>query len=95
MLTRIGTCNNCGACCYVYSNVLKHFHVCEAYTNLSDKHCTIYNNRPKECREFPRDPADLERVKQWCSLKFVDNKGRIVEGLVDINGKPIKLTLAP
>jgi uncharacterized cysteine cluster protein YcgN (CxxCxxCC family) len=84
-LYKIGTCNNCGACCYVYSHTLKRFHVCEAYTTKSRLHCSVYDKRPKECREFPTGPTDLERVAKWCTLKFTDDQGRIVD--IDKNVK--------
>ena len=86
---RVGECCDCGACCYIYSKVLGHFHVCEHYTNLSSKHCTVYANRPAECRSFPKYPMDLERVWRWCSFRFVDENGRVVDPYME---KDVKLT---
>jgi len=33
--------------------------------------CTIYENRPKECREYPKEPADL---LPGCGFSFVEVK---------------------
>ncbi len=42
-----------------------------------------YGQRPKECAEFPRGPDDLDRVKQYCSIRFVDENGRVVDSWMD------------
>jgi hypothetical protein len=81
-LTRIGVCNHCGACCYIWSNTLHRFHVCEAYTTKNpDGKCGVYGNekRPKDCEQFPTCPEDLERVSKYCVYRFVDERGRVVE----------------
>jgi len=87
---QIGTCNNYGACCYIYSPKLGHYHLCEQYDPTKEKHCRLYmsKKRPKQCRDFPRGPADLENVKEWCSIRFVDEKGNTIDGCMD---KRVKL----
>lgn len=48
-------CQECGACCYTFSipGVKETGEVCP---HLTEKHgqvaCSIYENRPKECRDF-------------------------------------------
>ena len=85
-LTQVGKCNNCGACCYIYSQTLRRYHWCEHYSfTMMRGHCTVYGTqlRPRECAEFPRGPMDLERVAKECCIKFVDDKGRVVDGSMD------------
>lgn len=95
-LTQIGACNNCGRCCYVYSNTLKRFHWCEFYSvTRPGGHCLVHKNRPEVCKSFPRGPDDLERVKLMgakCSIQFVDEAGRVVDCWMDKNVQltPIK-----
>ena len=88
---RVGECSNCGACCYIYSKQLGHFHVCGMYDASTDKHCRLHGkpNRPKECIEYPSCPMDLERVWRWCTYKFVDELGRVVDPYMQKN---VKLT---
>lgn len=75
--------------------MLGHFHVCEFYTvNNPAGHCRLYGTgqRPKECTKFPRGPDDLDRVKQYCSIRFVDENGRVVDSWMDPNVRltPVK-----
>lgn len=87
--TKIGNCNNCGACCYILYPDMK-WRICFNYNIHSDHHCKIYSNRPKECREYPRTPMDLERVAKWCSLQFIDEKGRVIDPQMDKSVKLVK-----
>lgn len=89
-LYQIGKCNDCGACCMLRADDMTE-HICPYYTIKSNQHCTLFGSkkRPRECAEFPRGPADLERVAKWCSIKFVDEKGVTVDGMMD---KRVKLT---
>jgi hypothetical protein len=84
--TKVGNCNNCGACCYVYSPRLKRFHLCEMYSvTRPGGHCLIHGkqNFPKECAAYPRSPMDLERVQDKCCIQFVDEKGCVVDPWMD------------
>ena len=84
----IGACNNCGACCYIrYPDGIER--ICFNYDIHSIKHCKVYGKRPKECRDYPRTPMDLERVAKWCSLRFVDEHGKVIDAAMD---KTVKLT---
>ena len=66
---RVGTCtfNDCqsldgtkgNACCKLDYNCPK----------LNDNNCTIYENRPRNCRIFPRSKQDLQLVKN-CGYSF-------------------------
>jgi Fe-S-cluster containining protein len=58
---------------------MKTYVYCEYYKADNPKHCSIYNKRPSVCASFPRDPDDLEHVKEQCSLKFIDSDGRIID----------------
>jgi len=95
MQYKVGACNDCGACCYVYSQALKHFHICEFYSIKTVKHCTIYERRPKECRDFPRSPADLERVQKWCSVKFMDERGVAISPFMETGLKLTPISQSP
>jgi Fe-S-cluster containining protein len=47
--------------------------------NLNNNLCTIYENRPRTCREFPAEPAHVEGVP--CTYYFRNNKtGEIIAG---------------
>jgi hypothetical protein len=95
-LTRIGSCNNCGECCYLWSNLLKRFHWCEYYSfTRIGGHCLIHNDKehfPKDCREYPKTPDDLARVNKVCPIRFIDERGRIVDSWMNPKVKltPIK-----
>jgi len=52
------------------------------YSLTLPKHCTIYDIRPKVCRDFPRAPADL-LDKPDCGFRFLDAQGRKIDGYQD------------
>lgn len=65
-------------------------HICINYTITNPQgRCRIYDKRPQVCRDFPRSPMDLERVSKWCTLRFFDEKGRVIDAQMDTS---VKLT---
>jgi len=86
-LYRMGECKNCGDCCTLYIN--GQYKKCIHYDTDKERHCTIYKNRPQECRDFPRSPMELVN-KPSCGYWFVDEAGNCVDGWMD---KRVRLRL--
>lgn len=60
---RKGKCNRCGWCC--------EYRVCPEYLRYDGDIaiCTIYKNRPGECKRFPQAPPILH---EGCGFYFLD-----------------------
>lgn len=84
---RYGQCRNCGECCRTLF-ISGDREVCPHYDDSNVKHCLVYGNRPKACREYPRGSTDLDRVTN-CGFWFADYLGRRVDGYMD---KRVRLT---
>lgn len=59
---RRGACARCGRCCTL---------LCQCPFAIEDNQCTIYERRPRQCREFPIDPRDLRERAFRCGYWFV------------------------
>jgi len=92
-LYRIGSCKRCGKCCdpstlapriaeYIARQVpfLVVGKPCPHLKRNEDgtTTCLIYEKRPKWCRDFPAEPADIAALPE-CGYRFIDERGRIVQ----------------
>jgi len=70
---RHGKCNQCGACCRALSpGEWKNGMTGATCNKLVKGKCSIYKDKPEECKEFPNSPGDLiyKRVKDKCGYWF-------------------------
>jgi len=87
---RIGSCKRCGKCCQaatLWPDVARLFGIEDLVEDIICPHlkrnsdgtttCLIYPKRPKLCRDFPAEPADIANLPE-CGYKFVDERGRVV-----------------
>jgi len=88
-LMRVGECNNCGICCNLYDFNLGIYRLCEKFDGTKEKHCMIWNKRPKMCKEYPRGPMDIIN-KPECSYEFFDENGRKYDCYMD---ERVRLTI--
>ena len=58
---REGDCHRCGYCCRI-------FFKCPHLSG--ENHCTIYDKRYLQCRDFPMHPDDLKELKGICGFTF-------------------------
>lgn len=81
-MVRIGKCNKCGDCCRE-ETLEERIRVYEAFGvphKLVNQNCKLfdpatglcmdYDNRPKDCRDFPMQPLDIIALPK-CSYYFV------------------------
>ena len=78
-LVRVGSCVGCGECCRTQDPFYKQPQKCLFYIDSVDGHCLIYENRLRECRDYPVSPRDLTFTPN-CGYQFVDvESGKVVD----------------
>ena len=66
---RIGSCNNCGACCRLPFRCMFSKTTTDE-NNEQKEYCSIYTVRPPNCRKFPRSAEEYSLVKDTCGFDF-------------------------